>query len=98
MGRISHHRPQFPDLFGQFKKSYHLEMVMDHARIDAAFEALRRSLDTGAVFCELGCGTAIFSTYAAARCKKVYAVELDPAMAEVARQNVLASRYADRIE
>src|SRR5437763_1464698 len=67
MGRIDHHRPQYPDLFGQFKKSYHLEMVMDRVRTEAVFEALLRSLSPQAIFCELGCGTALFSTYAAAR-------------------------------
>lgn len=97
MGRIGHHRPQYPDLFGQFKKSYHLEMVMDRGRTDAVFAALRRTLQADTVFCELGCGTALFSIFAASRCKHVYAVELDPAMIAVAQANISGSRFADRI-
>jgi predicted RNA methylase len=98
MSRVAHHRPQYPDQFGQFKMSYHLEMISDRARTGAIFESLRRALAGDAVFCELGCGTGIFSIYAAGRCRKVYAVELDPAVAAVARANIEASRFAERIE
>ena len=98
MSRIGHHRPQYPDQFGQFKMSYHLEMVSDSVRTAALFEGLRRSLHPEMVFCELGCGTGIFSIFAAGRCKKVYAVELDPAIAAVARANFERSRFAERIE
>ena len=98
MSRIAHHRPQYPDHFGQFKMSYHLEMISDRERTAAIFHALDSCLDPEMVFCELGCGTAIFSIFAAGRCKKVYAVELDPAVAAVARANIERSRFADRIE
>jgi predicted RNA methylase len=98
MSRIDHHRPQFPDASGFFKKSYHLEMVTDPIRTDAVFRALRRALRPSDVFCELGCGTGIFSIYAAERCGKVYAVEMDPKMVEIAAENIRKSRFADRIE
>ena len=98
MSRIVHHRPRYDDPKGEFKKSYHLEMVTDQQRTGAIFRALRRSLTPDAVFCELGCGTGIFSIFAASRCKKVYAVELDPALYKVAKRNIEASPYCDKIE
>ncbi|MFC1597002.1 methyltransferase domain-containing protein [Planctomycetota bacterium] len=96
--RIEHHRPQFEDLFGQFNKSYHLELMTDRARTAVIFDTLRRVLSPDMVFCELGCGTGVFSVYAAGRCKKTYAVELDLKICEVAEKNIEASRFADRIE
>ena len=98
MSRIDHHHPRYPDLFGQFRKSYHLEMVSDKQRTSAILRALRRALNPETVFCELGCGTGIFSIYAASRCKKVYAIERDPAIALVARKNIQQSRYGHKIE
>ena len=98
MSRVVHHHPQYPDLYGQFKKSYHLEMVSDRVRTEAIFRSLRKTVTRDAVFCELGCGTGIFSIYAASRARKVYAVEIDPNMARVAAENFRRSRFASRIE
>jgi predicted RNA methylase len=97
--RIEHHRPQYPDLFGQFTKSYHLEMVSDKARTEAISTALQQVLvEPDAVFCELGCGTGLFTIQAAQSCQKAYAVEIDPVMVEVARTNFAACRFRNRIE
>ena len=98
MSRIDHHRPQYADLFGHFRRSYHLEMVSDNTRTNAIFRALRRALRPDTVFCELGCGSAIFSTYAASRCSKVYTVERDPVIAETAALNIEQCKYSERIE
>jgi len=100
MGRIDHHRPQYPEPKGQFKKSYHLEMVADRQRTGAILRALRLTLSQSpdSVFCELGCGTGIFSIYAAGFCKKVYAVELDPKMVAIARQNIVHAKLEHKIE
>src|SRR5882724_2933189 len=98
MSRIDHHQPHYPDQVGQFKKSYHLEMVADRSRTSAVFRALRHVLHPESVFCELGCGTGIFSTFAATSARKVYAVEIDPETARVAAANIAASPYADRIK
>jgi predicted RNA methylase len=97
MSRLDHHRPHYPDLLGHFKKSYHMEMISDPVRTDSICEALRRSLHPDDVFCELGCGTGIFSIYAAELCRKVYAIELDPSIAAVAALNISGSRFRDRI-
>jgi predicted RNA methylase len=98
MSRIDHHQPHYPVQLGQFKKSYHLEMVADRSRTSAIFRALRQVLRSDTLFCELGCGSGIFSLYAARYAKKVYAVELDPGTVGIAGANFAASPFADRIE
>jgi predicted RNA methylase len=96
--RIDHHRPQYPDVEGLFKKSYHLEMVSDAARTETISLALSKALRADSVFCELGCGTGLFTIQAAARCRKAYAVELDPDMVKIASDNINSSRWRDKIE
>ncbi len=96
MSRIDHHQPRSPDL-GQFKKSYHLEMVADRSRTSSIFRALQRVLAPDTVFCELGCGSGIFSLFAARLARKVYAVEIDPDTARIAAANFATSPFADRI-
>lgn len=98
MSRIDHHQPHYPEQLGQFKKSYHLEMVADQSRTSAIFRALHQVLSPETVFCELGCGSGIFSIFAARQARKVYAVEIDPETARVAAANIAASPSADRIE
>jgi predicted RNA methylase len=97
MSRIDHHQPHYPEL-GQFKKSYHLEMVADRSRTSAIFRALQRVLTPETVFCELGCGSGIFSLFAARLARKVYAVEIDPGAARIAAANFASSPFAERIE
>lgn len=98
MSRIDHHQPHYPEQLGQFKKSYHLEMVADRSRTSAIFRALGQVLHPDTLFCELGCGSGIFSIFAARYAKKVYAIEIDPATARIAAANIAASPFADRIE
>jgi len=98
MSRIDHHQPHYSGNLGQFKKSYHLEMVADRSRTSAIFRALRQVLQPETVFCELGCGSGIFSIFAARYAKRAYAVEIDPGTARVAASNIAASPFADRIE
>src|SRR5262245_52195623 len=97
MSRIDHHQPHYTDQLGQFKKSYHLEMIADQSRTSAIFRALRRVLRPETHFCELGCGSGIFSIFAARHAKKVYAIEIDPETARIAAANVAAAPFADRI-
>lgn len=98
MSRIDHHRPHYAELYGQFRKSYHLEMISDWSRTSAIFRALRRAISPDTIFCELGCGSGIFSIYAAERVRKVYAVEIDPVIAQTARETFASSPFSDRIE
>jgi len=98
MARDAHHRPEYADPVGQLKKTYHLEMVSDRQRTGAILRALRHALNPDTVFCELGCGTGVFSLFAAQICKKVYAVEIDPKMVEIAGRNFARSEFSDKIE
>src|SRR4051812_27250434 len=98
MSRIDHHRPHYPDQLGQFNKSYHLEMVADRSRTSAIFRSLSQVLHSETVFCDLGCGSGIFSIFAARHARKVYAIEIDPETARVAAASIAASPYIDRIE
>jgi predicted RNA methylase len=96
--RIEHHRPQYLDEHGHFRKAYHLEMIADHARTEAIRKAIQQVIRPDTVFCELGCGSGLFSLFAAGWCRKVYAIESDPNMLEVARANVMRSRWAGKVE
>lgn len=98
MSRVAHHQPAYDDLHGQFRRSYHLEMVTDAARVGAILRALEQTLRPDHVFCELGCGSGIFAIEAAKRCRRVFAVELDPETAGMAEVNVRSSGYAERVQ
>lgn len=89
----SHHAA----LLGQFHPSYHLEMVADRARTSVIFAALEQTVRQGTRFCELGCGTGIFSIFAAKLGASVDAVELDPVVGAVARENIGRSPFTEQI-
>lgn len=97
MSRVAHHSPAYADLRGQLQRSYHLEMVSDRERMGAVRAALDAVLGPGDVFCEVGCGSGVFTIEAARRCTRVYAIELDEDMAEIAQENVDRAGVADRV-
>lgn len=99
MTRARHHNPRYAS--GSFQLSYHLEMISDRERVDRGKEAIRAAAnDVGqaATFLELGCGTGVFSIFAAQFCKRVYAVESDPEVLAIAKQNISKHRLTKRIE
>lgn len=96
--RLDHHSPKYPDAVGNFGLSYHLEMIKDAERVGAIAAALEECLGPETVHCELGVGTGIFAIYAAQRCRKVYAVERDPAVFQLARENIRRSGLEHKIE
>lgn len=98
MSRVGHHQPAYEDLHGQFRASYHLEMISDSARVSAIRGALAETLQEGDVFCEVGCGTGIFALEAARLGARVYAIESDPKMVEIARHNVERAGLEERID
>jgi predicted RNA methylase len=95
---MDHHSPKYPNGVGNFGLSYHLEMIRDAERVGAITAALDECLDEDTVHCELGVGTGIFANYAAERCRKVYAVEQDPAIFRIARENIARSGLGHKIE
>lgn len=98
MTRISHHNPKYKNQSkGNFNLSYHLEMVSDSERVSLFKKGIDKAVNAKTVFCELGCGTGIFSIYAAKKAKKVYAVEIDRNVLNIARQNAENAGMADKI-
>lgn len=99
MTRSFHHNPRYAT--GSFGLSYHLEMLSDIERVDRckrAIEAALQAIGPEAVFCELGCGTGIFSIFAARYCRKVYAIENDPVVFDVARRHIHKMGLSQKIE
>jgi predicted RNA methylase len=100
MTRLIHHTPVYEDNDGKgnFPLSYHLEMISDYERVSLFKQGIDQSVTKDTVFCELGCGTGIFSIYAASKAKKVYAVEHDSKIFEIAKKNISASGLKDKIQ
>jgi predicted RNA methylase len=98
MTRTKHHSPHYEhNGKGNFDEAYHLEMVSDLERVRLFKKGIDKLVNEDTVFCELGCGTGIFSIYAAQRAKKVYAVELDENIHRVAEQNIDQSGLSEKI-
>jgi len=92
MARTKHHTPDYSDTSkGNFRLAYHLEMVSDSERVGQFKAAIDTVVNSETIFCEVGCGTGIFSIHAARTAKKVYAVELDPEVYAFAKKNIEAS-------
>ncbi len=96
--RLKHHTPSYADAIGNFGLAYHLEMVKDRERVGQIKKALDRVLMEDGLHCELGAGTGLFAIYAAQRCRRVVAVERDPQLARIARENIAAAGLSDRVE
>lgn len=86
MSRLKHHSPKAGE--NSFSPAYHLEMVTDRRRVLPLLEAIDRAADGCNVFLELGCGSGIFSKYAAMKFKRVITVEKDPIMHAIAKANL----------
>ena len=94
MSRTNHHNPNSDN---SFDLSYHVEMVSDHERVGQIKAAIDFYANSEHIFCELGCGTGIFSIYAAQKFKHVYAVEIDPNILAIARANASRLGLKDKI-
>ncbi len=83
---------------GALGLSYHYEMVSDNKRVIPFRNALMRVCTGKRVF-ESGVGSGIMTILAAkAGAKKVYAVDIDPKVIEIARRNVERSGYGKIIQ
>ena len=94
MSRTSHHNPNSDS---SFDLSYHVEMVSDHERVSQIKAAIDFYANPEHIFCELGCGTGIFSIYAAQKFKHVYAIDIDANVLAIARANARRLGLEDRI-
>lgn len=96
--RNHHHSPKYADILGHFGRAYHLELIKDTERVGRICAALDETLTPDGIHCELGAGTGIFSIYAARKCRKVYAVEQDPEIYQLAQANIARSGLQHKIE
>ena len=94
MSRTNHHNPKSDNSFGL---DYHLEMVSDQERVGQIRAAIDAHANPNHIFCELGCGTGIFSIYAAKKFKHIYAVEIDSNVLSIARENAQRLGIEDKI-
>ena len=97
MSRTEYNRPCYNNGVGGFDLAYHYEMVSDQERVSRIKDALDTILTPNMTFCELGCGTGIFSLYAAKTVEKVYAVEYDRNTAAFAEKNFCKSSLKKKI-
>lgn len=78
---------------GELGLPYHYEMVSDVRRVTPFRKAIQQACK-GKIVVESGTGTSIMSLIAAgAGASRVYAIELDPVIAAVARQNIAKSGF-----
>ncbi len=87
-----------PKSDGSLGSAYHLEMLLDQARVKPFENAIRRTCPGKRVL-ESGTGSGIMSLFAlSAGAERVYATEIDPRMAAVARENFRLSGMGNRIK
>jgi len=75
----------------------HIQMLSDWHRVEAIKRAIDHHADPEATFLEIGCGSGVFSIHAASRFAHVLAVEQDPRLLQVARDNAIANGVEDLI-
>lgn len=98
MSRARHHNPTRREPEGKFALEYHMEMVSDSERTNRCRLAIEQVVEPDMAFCEIGCGTGIFTVQAANICRKVYAIEIDPVVLEIAKGNVHKAGLSSRVE
>lgn len=86
-----------PNERGYLPRDYHLEMLLDQSRVDTMRRAINATCNGRIVF-ESGLGSGVMSISAAlAGANHVYATEIDPEMAKVARGNIRRNNLRRRI-
>ncbi|MDF7774488.1 50S ribosomal protein L11 methyltransferase [Sphingomonas sp. AOB5] len=91
-------RGEIRRFLGEGVPEWHFGIVRDHVRNAAYDAAIRRAVKPGMRVLEIGTGTGILAMMAArAGAAEVITCEMNPAIAEAARENIARNGYADRI-
>jgi predicted RNA methylase len=77
---------------------YHYQMLSDEERMSRFRSAIDYIVAPGSTVLEFGCGTGALSYFAAQRARKVYAVEINPELANEARRLLARNTNGDRVE
>ncbi len=86
-------------LLGQYiPLHYHYQMLLDESRVGGFEQAILRAVPEGGKVVELGAGTGILSSFAAKKASKVWSVERNPQMFEVAKGLISSNQLGDRVE
>jgi type I protein arginine methyltransferase len=77
---------------------YHFHMLKDAPRMEPFREAVTKATPEGGTILELGGGTGVLSWFAAQKAKKIYCVERNPEMAEIAKKFLKMNTNGHRVE
>jgi len=76
---------------------YHFNLLSDKNRFEGLKRAIESIVSEGDVVLDVGCGTGVLSILAAKKGAKVFAVEVDPIVAESAEYFIRNSGFRDKI-
>jgi predicted RNA methylase len=77
---------------------YHYNLLSDNNRVSSFVQAIENNVKEGDVVIDLGAGVGILSLIAAKKAKKVYAIEVDPAVAKKGDEITKTFGMHDNIE
>jgi len=77
---------------------YQFNLLSDSMRTDALKKAIDKVVKSGDVVIDLGCGTGILSILAAQKGAYVFAIEVDPLVADAAEYFIKNSGYSSKIK
>ncbi|MFC3149667.1 50S ribosomal protein L11 methyltransferase [Litoribrevibacter euphylliae] len=87
----------FSEVLLDWDESFHQLMLNDRLRMQAYEQAIKETVKPGDVVVDLGAGTGILSQWALeAGASKVYAIELDASILNIAEQSLAKTQFADR--
>lgn len=77
---------------------YHFNLLSNESRVESFRRAIQKVVKPGDIVFDLGCGTGILSIFAAQQGAYVFAVEVDPLVAEAAEYFIKNSGFSSKIK